>query len=207
MKSKVILLTVPALLLGLLPSISSRANVAPGEHLLADHEWDEETRTWMGRAMVAEAGWFGTSDHVAIAYVLYRRWQLTRKAHKRASLIGVIRKYCAGLSETTFNRRQKWVKSLTADARRPAHWPDDIDWRYYRERWQAVLETADQWRRGELPDPCGGISMYFGAPYDRPSKRMIRMDCGETQNFFYTVKPLLDKRSPDVIETGADAPE
>ena len=35
---------------------------------------------------------------------------------------------------------------------------------------------------------------------DRPSKRMIRMDCGNTKNRFYTVKPLLEE--PDSPRPG-----
>lgn len=83
------------------------------------------------------------------------------------------------------------MKNLQADGKRPEGWPSDIRWSDYRERWMTVLNTAEDWRLGLLPDPCRGISRYWGGPMDRPSKRMIRMDCGETKNYFYTVKTLL----------------
>jgi hypothetical protein len=161
------------------------------EYLIPDADWDEDVKVWLARAMVSEAGWEETDDHVAVAYVLHRRWQLARKQFPGFSMISIIRKYCSGFRNTAVTPRQHWVKNLTIDARRPVGWPDDISWKHYRERWLAVLRLAESWRKGEHADPCNGKSMYWGGPMDRPSKRMIQMDCGETKNRFYTVKPLL----------------
>jgi hypothetical protein len=169
---------------------SSRASLGP-EHLIPDHEWNDRAKTWLARAMVSEAGWDGTADHIAIAFVLYRRWKLAQKSYPKYSLVAVIRRYCAGFRDVALTPRQKWVKNLQLDGTRPAHWPSDIKWGDYRDRWESVLEVAETWRRGHLDDPCGGISMYWGGPTDPPSKRMIRMNCGETKNFFYTTAPRL----------------
>jgi hypothetical protein len=167
----------------------------PGDTLLmSDREWTDEVKVWVARAMVAEAGWDEIEDQVAIAYVLLRRWRLARKQFPRYSMVTVIKKYCAGFRDVAFTKRQKWVKNLTLDAKRPKGWPNDISWRDYQEEWTEVLDLAETWRRGGLEDPCNGRAMYWGGPMDRPSKRMIKMDCGETKNRFYTVKPLLETR-------------
>lgn len=160
--------------------------------LIPEKAWTDEVKVWLARAMVSEAGWDETRDQVAVAYVLLRRWELARKQLRKYSMVTVIRKYCAGFKGPAATKRQKWVKHMTLDGKRPKSWPDDIKWRDYRERWMAVLDLAETWRNGAHPDPCNGKAMYWGGPMDRPSKRMIKMDCGETKNRFYTVKPLLD---------------
>ena len=159
--------------------------------LMSDREWTETVKVWMARAMVSEAGFEETQDHIAIAYVLHRRWQQVRRRYPGMSMTRVIAQYCAGFGKTIYSRRQAWVVNLKADGSRPEKWPDDLAWRDYKDRWMAVLNTADEWRLGRYPDPCRGLSRYWGGPMDKPSARMIRMDCGETKNFFYTVKTLL----------------
>jgi hypothetical protein len=159
--------------------------------VISDREWRKSAKLWIARAMVSEAGWDETRDHIAIAYVLYRRWQQVKKRYPAFPMTNVISRYCAGFGKTVYSKRQAWVKNLEADGTRPRGWPPDIRWNDYRDRWLSVLETAEEWRSGLHPDPCRGLSRYWGGPMDRPSKRMIRMDCGETKNYFYTVKPLL----------------
>jgi hypothetical protein len=156
--------------------------------LITDRHWNENTKVWIARALVAEAGWHDTVDHIAIAYVLFRRWQIARRTFPNYSLISVIKRYCTGFGRTAASKRQRWIKNLSADGRRPKGWPGDIRWLDYRDRWLSVIETVDSWRNGYHPDPCRGLSRYWGGPMDKPSRRMIRMDCGPTKNFFYTVK-------------------
>ena len=167
------------------------AEVSKHTVVISDREWHKSAKLWIARAMVSEAGWDETRDHIAIAYVLYRRWQQVRRKYPAFPISTVVARYCAGFGKTVYSPRQAWVKNLKADGSRPQGWPPDIRWSDYRDRWMAVLETAEEWRLGLHPDPCRGISRYWGGPMDRPSKRMIRMDCGQTKNYFYTVKPLL----------------
>lgn len=159
--------------------------------LIPERHWNDTAKLWLARAMVSEAGWEETRDHVAIAYVLFRRWIVAKREHPHISLTAVIKRYCAGFGNTIPTARQRWVLTLRADGGRPAAWPNDIAWVDYKDRWLAVLNTVEQWRRGEHPDPCNGLARYWGGPMDRPSPRMIRMDCGETKNRFYTVRTLL----------------
>jgi hypothetical protein len=159
--------------------------------LISDREWNKSGKLWIARAMVSEAGWDETADHVAIAYVLYRRWVQVKRKFPRFPIRAVVARYCAGFGKTVYFARQKWVRNLNEDGKRPKGWPDDIAWSDYKDRWLSVLKTADEWRQGIHLDPCRGISRYWGGPMDKPSKRMIRMDCGKTKNYFYTVRNLL----------------
>jgi hypothetical protein len=161
--------------------------------VISDREWNTSAKLWIARAMVSEAGWNETTDHVAIAYVLYRRWIQVRRKYPKFPIRGVVMRYCAGFGKTVYSTRQKWVKNLEEDGTRPKGWPSDISWNDYKDRWLAVLNTAEEWKQGLHPDPCGGISRYWGGPMDKPSKRMVRMNCGKTRNYFYTVRNLLPK--------------
>lgn len=165
----------------------------PPRKVIPDRHWNESLQVWIARAMVSEAGWEENRDHIAIAYVLYRRWIQAKKKYPKISMIAVITRYCAGFGNIIYSNRQLWVKNLNADASRPRGWPKDLSWRDYRPRWLKVLETTKNWREGLHPDPCRGLSRYWGGPMDRPSRRMIRMDCGDTKNYFYTVKSLLSQ--------------
>ena len=168
------------------------AHESPVE-LVPDHLWNDDTKIWIARALVSEAGWDETTDHIAIAYVLHRRWQLARKRYPRYTFPSVIKRYCAGFGPTPPTPRQLWVKNLNVKGTRPKGWPNDIRWKDYRNRWFKVIDTVEEWRRGAYPDPCNGHSRYWGGPMDRPSKRMIRMDCGPTKNRFYTVRPEISE--------------
>ena len=163
-------------------------------YLISDGKWQEQTKVWIARALVSEAGWEEINDHIAIAYVLFRRWRIALRSYPRFSMISVIKKYCAGFGATAATPRQRWVRNLRIDGKRPRNWPSDIRWQDYRERWLKVLDTVEAWRKGGYSDPCRGLARYWGGPMDRPSQRMIRMDCGPTKNHFYTVriKPAID---------------
>ena len=180
--------------LGVLPqtteanSEAGQSSTASSDYLISDDKWRDKTKLWLARALVSEAGWGETTDHIAIAYVLYRRWRIALRTYPRYSMVQVIKRYCAGFGRTAPTPRQRWVKNLTGDGKRPEGWPDDIRWRDYRDRWMKVLDTVESWRRGAFSDPCRGLSRYWGGPMDRPSRRMIQMDCGPTKNRFYTVR-------------------
>ena len=176
------------------PVFSAVCDESP-DSIISEREWNRSVKVWLARAMVSEAGWDETRDHVAIAYVLYRRWIQVKRRYPGFPMRKVIAQYCAGFGKAVYSNRQKWVRNLNADGTRPTDWPPDLSWSDYKARWRAVLQTADEWRLGEHPDPCNGLSRYWGGPMDRPSKRMIRMDCGETKNFFYTVKTLLPEQN------------
>ena len=156
------------------------------------HEWSPQTHLWLARAMVAEAGWKAERDHVAIAYVLVRRWRRMTQRLSRFRFVDVIRNYCAGLGDyrRSMTPRQRWVRDLWADAVEPEGWPRSrASWKNHAPLWRATLERSARWGRGELSDPCRGKAWHWGGVIDSPRGRMVAVDCGRTRNTFYRLEP------------------
>lgn len=158
-------------------------------------DWSSETHVWLARAMVAEAGWKSTRDHVAIAYVLARRLKAKRKRFPNVRFVHIIRGYCAGLEagRSEWTPRQRWLHGLNLRSVKPDGWPERYPpWKQYRKRWRQVLKRVDDWRRGRLGDPCRGQAWHWGCELDVPGERMFPVDCGDTRNTFYGLTRRLD---------------
>lgn len=153
-------------------------------------QWTPQARLWLARAMVAEAGFLNRTDHVALAWVLAKRWKRLRERRDPSlPFVKVVRAYCAGLGDTAArSRRQQWVRELPGDAQtRPKSWPSKYSWKRHRKLWRRVLERADAWARGELADPCPQ-AVHWGGTMDKPRGRM-RAVCARlpTANDLYSV--------------------
>jgi len=155
--------------------------------MLTQEEFSPETRLWLSRAMVSEAGWLAKRDHAAIAHILYRRWKNALRRWPDLTFEQVIRRYCSGfyVSTESLTKRQKWVQELVPAAIKPANWPETASWERHLPLWRAVWERAGRFGRGELQDPCKGAAWHWGAEFDVPQGRMERVDCGDTRNIFY----------------------
>jgi hypothetical protein len=175
-----------ALALGLCLLIASVALALPAP--LPPGQFDAEARLWLARAMVAEGGWTSERDHVAIAYVLARRWRAAQARYPGVRLVNVIRRYCSGLEPglAQATPRQRWLRALSPTLEEPDGWPSEkASWVRHRPVWAAVLDRAEAWSQGKLPDPCRGTSWHWGGEMDSPKGRMYRVDCGATRNTFY----------------------
>ncbi|MDD9934309.1 MAG: hypothetical protein OXT09_11940 [Myxococcales bacterium] len=166
-------------------AMASRRPPVPAE------QWDPQVQLWLARAMVAEAGWLHERDHVAIAYVLARRWKRVTERYPTMRFLDVIRNYCAGLGgfRRSLTPRQTWLRSLWPDASQPEGWPRKVSWRRHAPLWRATFERAGDFARGELRDPCRGRAWHWGGTIDSPRGRMAAIDCGETANTFYRLVP------------------
>ena len=165
--------------------------------LIADRDWSSKSQLWLARAFISESDWYAERDHIAIAYVIYRRWKLIRRDYKRYPFVEVIRQYCSGLGrfEKLITLRQAWLNDLSLDARRPESWPRDLAWDAYRPLWEAALKRAEDWHLGQYEDPCNGMAMHFGGDMDRPRPYMKKLDCGKTRNNFYAVERYFTTRA------------
>lgn len=146
-------------------------------------EWDETTQLTLARAMVGEADWH-EPDHVAIAFVLARRWRIQvsrasadarfdQEQHEPLSFQRYISLYSAPLR--SISPRTKWIRSLPWG---PLDGP-------YSQRWDRVQKVVTWWGEGRLKDPCPS-AVHWGGAMDRPSKRWHPVSCGLTRNIFYT---------------------
>jgi hypothetical protein len=163
------------------------AQVAP----LPATEWTPQAQIWLARAMVAEAGWNAKLDYVAIAYVLARRWRQMIERWPALRFIDVVKSYCLGLGDYRRQptERQRWIRSLSWDASVPESWPNKISWTKHIPFWRVALLITDKWVKGELRDPCRGRAWHWGGTIDNPHGRMVAVDCGETRNTFYGLRP------------------
>lgn len=151
-------------------------------------QWTPHAHVWLARAMVAEAGWEAKSDHVAIAYVLSRRWKRAKERWPTLRFVDVIRNYCAGLGSfrRSLTPRQRWLRALGFEVEAaPDGWPRGASWRRHERLWRGALKRSLKWSRGELRDPCRGRAWHWGGTIDSPHGRMVAVDCGETRNTFY----------------------
>jgi hypothetical protein len=153
---------------------------------LPSDEWDEGTQLTLARAMVGEADWH-EPDHVAIAFVLARRWRIHQARQEPVPFQRYISLYSAPLR--SISPRTKWIRSLPWG---PVDGP-------YSERWDRVQRLVTAWGEGRLKDPCPS-AVHWGGAMDRPSKRWHPVSCGLTRNIFYT------RREPQHEGSVASAP-
>jgi hypothetical protein len=158
---------------------------------LPDSEWSEEVKLLTAQAMLAEAGFQSRADHVAIAYVLARRYRLVKHSYSFAKML---RAYCSGFDKWVpkrLERRLTWIKSLSAQQEvAPTGWPPEYgSWERHRKLWNDLLQRAEDWRAGRLADPCKGRAIYWGGVGDpRLGHGLVTLNCGKTDNTFYGYK-------------------
>lgn len=134
-------------------------------------EWDEATRLTLAQVMVGEADWH-EPDHVAIAFVLARRWQQYRQAHPTVSFRRYIQLYSSTMKVDT--ERARWVRSLPWGEVPGPH----------GKGWRQVLRLVQAWGEGKVKDPCPAAE-HWGGAMDRPGRDWAPLSCGLTKNIFY----------------------
>jgi hypothetical protein len=167
---------------------------------IPESQWTPEAHIWLSRAMVAEAGWKAERDHIAIAYVLARRWKRLAERWPTLRFIDVIRNYCAGLGDyrRELTARQRWLRALSWKDAQPKGWPRSASWKRYLPLWRATVLRSARWSEGRLRDPCRGRAWHWGGVIDTPQGRMVPVDCGHTRNTFYTMYPKSDNKLASV---------
>ena len=134
-------------------------------------EWNETTQLTLARAMVGEADWH-EPDHVAIAFVLARRWRNYQLHREPLPFERYIERYSASLRSDS--DRSHFIRSLPWGALPGPH----------EQRWNRVQKLVKAWGDGLIKDPCPN-AMHWGGAMDRPSSRWHPISCGLTRNIFY----------------------
>lgn len=179
--------TAVAVLAGIGSAASASASPIPASY------WTDEAKLTLARAWVGEADW-NAPDHVAIGWVLSKRWKIynrTRPEAKRIRFEGFVGMYCSPLKGR--NLRQRRIQALP--------WGDPIKrqlgpYRLRRNvrRWRVVRERVERWGRGELKDPCPK-ALHWGGTMDKPYQNWKPVRCGSTRNTFYRVQKFKAARS------------
>jgi len=142
---------------------------------------DEATKLTLARALVGEADWH-TPDHIAIAWVLSRRWRsIENKKPGSVTFADYIAKYAAPLK--TKSERTIWVQSLP--------WgdlPATAKNAQYQRHWTRVRALVEAWSQGRVADPCPS-AWHYGGAMDRAGEGQRPVSCGFTRNIFYGFKP------------------
>jgi hypothetical protein len=158
--------------LGALATILSVSVPALAERRpLPDSEWDEATRLTLAQVMVGEADWH-EPDHVAIAFVLARRWQQFAQARGPISFQRYIQLYSSTMKVST--PRAKWVRALPWGELHGQH----------AKEWAHVQKLVTLWGQGKVKDPCPRAE-HWGGAMDRPGRSWEPTTCGMTKNIFY----------------------
>lgn len=138
-----------------------------------ESELDEETKLTLAQAMVGEADWY-EPDHVAIAFVLARRWPLYRDNRQSVTFKQYISLYSSTLRRSSTSPRTAWIRALPWG---PIEGP-------FRKHWDRVRALVEAWSVGKLRDPCPH-AVHWGGAMDRPGSDMVPTSCGYTRNIFY----------------------
>lgn len=152
---------------------------AYGRAPLPASEWTDSTQLMLARAMVGEADWH-EPDHVAIAWVLARRWHTHQLNREHVSFERFIERYSAAMRSDS--ERSLWIRSLPWG---PMPGP-------YGQRWNRVQNLVKAWGQGLVKDPCPQ-AIHWGGTMDRPARSWHPISCGLTRNIFYTRR---DKPAP-----------
>lgn len=177
--------------IGIALPVAAKAGLIPAK------QWTPQVRVDLAKAMVAEGGWESKRDHIAIAYVIARRWWQMSAQRPNLQFRTVLLQYAKGLGEgrLKLNPRQRWIRSLSVSLTEPDHWPANVRWSRHQRLWVRSLVLAKVWVRGRLPDPCRGWADHFGYENDKPTANMVEIDCGDTKNRFYLVRKPSKKLS------------
>lgn len=147
---------------------------------LPDVEWDENMRITLARAMVGEADWH-EPDHIAIAYVLARRWRIHNQNREPVTFERYIELYSASLRSDS--ERSSWIRNLPWGPMPGA----------YEQRWNRVQKLVSAFSEGKVKDPCP-LAMHWGGTMDRPAQSWHPVSCGLTRNIFYTHRDKLARK-------------
>jgi hypothetical protein len=161
---------------------------------VSDSEWNDETKLWLSRSLLGEVGWRRPGEYAAVAWVYSTRAKLS----KRYNFLQMIKRYSAAI-RAPGKRRNPWLFELDFTSTRPPSWPDGPQWRgLHDQAWLEVLDFADEWQAGKIPNPCPGAN-HYGGYVDRhraQAMRWRRVKCSvKTRNRFYNSHRLQEEVS------------
>ena len=153
-------------------------------------QWDTGTQLTLAQVMVGEADWH-EPDHIAIAYVLTRRWQHHRRARGPITFKHYMQLYSSTMKVDT--ERARWVRALPWGRLEGPH----------EERWSKVIALVKAWGAGQVNDPCPEAE-HWGGAMDRPGRKWQPVSCGMTKNIFYGAREKNVADRPERDEKSAD---
>lgn len=124
-------------------------------------EWNEDTKLWLARSCVGEAGFGADDECIGIAWTYATRHKIINGS---VSFVSLIRQYSAAL-KTKSNAKRPWIMGLGLDGKTPKGWPSMLDWNRHAKLWFRLLDRLDEWANGKVSNPVNGAD-HFGGPMD-----------------------------------------
>ena len=148
---------------------------------IPEKEWNPETKVWLARSCVGEAGW-NVSECIAISWVYATRY---RELNGCTSFLTIVKKYSAAIKERSTHKRP-WILGLNLKGNKPDKWPKNISWKIHKKLWFSILSDLDLWIKGQKPNPVIGAN-HFGGSMDRPGDywMIIKPEGYTFKNIFY----------------------
>ena len=131
------------------------------EHCKASEDAESlEDALWLARSCVGEAGWDSveTGECAAILHIYKKRGELNGKG-----TLWTAKKYSAAIKPGR-HHRNTWVRYLDG-TRKPKHWPANLKWERYSEKWNRAYWYAVDFLNGEVEDPLPD-AMHYGSRID-----------------------------------------
>lgn len=171
------------------PSARPRDNVDP-ESLIVARDVDprdtatEDPRLLRAQALIAEAGWTLSSDHLGIVGVIRNRATLPafRDApdpENAVLLLFVSAFKCGFPSERGRLLAHREVRHPTCDNERRRRMRS-ITWDLVLDHAPQIARVADLWAKGDrIPDPCNGAAWDWGSIEDSHGDSRERVSCAD----------------------------
>lgn len=149
----------------------------------------------LAQVVVGEAD-FRKADHIAIAWVLAKRWRMYQRGAKYDPATQDFSWFIMAYSSTMKigRERAKRIRQLPwGDPVRPHS--DHVSLERYTRNWAQARETVSQWYQGRHPDPCPR-ALHWGGTMDNPDKIerpgvvWEPVSCGPTSNIYYRPVPI-----------------
>jgi hypothetical protein len=131
------------------------------------------------RACVGEVGWNDFDACAAVVGVHMRRAELTGVSVERMAEL---------YSQAIRRPRRLWVPVIDATPRRPAHFPEQLAWSRYRDRFAAIKAHVRGVLEGDVADPCETEApLHYGSVrLDGIPRGHVRTEClGDNAQAFY----------------------
>jgi hypothetical protein len=155
-----------------------------GDVPIPDSEWNEDTKVWLARSCIGEAGFGADDECVGIAWTYATRYKII---NGNVSFVNLIKQYSSALKAKS-NTQRPWIKGLRLDSKIPKGWPSKLDWNNIHSKlWQRLLDKLDAWASGKIANPVEGAD-HFGGPMDANRynwKRVIPSSNVVFRNRFY----------------------
>lgn len=131
-------------------------------------QWTPETKLWLGRSCVGEAGFHAVDECSAIAWTY-----ATRAKETGMPFLKLVRRYSAAI-KTHEKHRRGWIFELQLDGSKPKGWPKRLKWGHYRRPWLDLLGMLDHWAKGKIENTVPGAN-HFGGTMDTPGISWVRI--------------------------------